>query len=310
MKVIGYLSGWAFSRLAGRGCTINDIKLNELTACIFSGCYVASATNPTLKYIAGINNLKSMVTACHAKGCKVVLSLYDGSGGGGEYTSDYLLSILKSSTLRGQLVNNLYETVRWYYIDGININWESTNRTRELSDQLITELYAVLNPMGKSLSLSLNNNNTIYKFASPEIVNQYVDWMDIQYYNEFTWADVEDQIKVVTDAGYTKEKLCPGTIFQVKDGSEDYIMPYFDLVEQIKPNFDQSVAKVIRINSSFRGNNYLVNGTLTWQGLLDLQYKVDWLKNNGYGGIMVFDVSQDMLKGHQYSMLETIYNRL
>ena len=84
---------------------------------------------------------------------------------------------------------------------------------------------------------------------------------------------------------------------------------YSDVVKEINPTPDQNQASIYSI-TEFDGTAHSVDGgVLWWNGITLAKQKVDFIKNNGFGGVACFDVGEDVFNDSQ-SLLQNIYSEM
>jgi GH18 family chitinase len=132
-KVIGYVPSWAGE--------VSQIDFSRLTHVNYA--FALPNSNGTLRAIENTGKLQSLVTAAHARGVKVSLSI-GGWNGGNDSAFEALAA---NTTARTTFVNACLGVQSQYNLDGIDIDWEypdpgasGTNYTR-LMQQLCTALH-------------------------------------------------------------------------------------------------------------------------------------------------------------------------
>ena len=289
----GYLSGYTCQYMN----PLANIKVEQLTHLAYSHLTVNIST-------AAITDgydwsyIPDIVTAGHAKGIKVLLSLEDDAA--------VLNTVVADNTLRATLVSNIASVLATYNADGIDIDWEDSPAHQALTDTLITDLYAVLHPLGKIISLApliTRYDISVGTAAYLESIN-LMTW-NYGFPNNAPLASFITTMQYFAAGGFPLSKLLGGIPFFANDDIHS-MTGYTRVVDALNPISSQNQANIASI-INFENNLVTVDGgILGWNGTDLARQKVDWLKANGFGGTMCFDVGQDKLN-HPDSLLRHIY---
>jgi GH18 family chitinase len=295
-KIVGYLDGYHIS--IG---DLNKIDINRLTHIIYDAVTVTSSTNPALKTWGdySLSQIDTLVTAAHNANIKAMVTIL------GAWSLTDLKNVITNSDLRAQLIANIRSLCISYDLDGIDIDCE-----QELSPQIysifITELHSALDPLEIDLSIAGS-------WVNPDILvtaSQYLDFINVMCYDMYSpnpypyHALYKDSIAVMqkwADAGFIKSKLLMGIPFYARDDYKLWI-PYDQIVDQLNPADSENSTSI----STFMGKK--VNGGVLWWGSIELDsQKVNWIKTNGFGGVMVYSLGTDKLQSDKSKILH-IYN--
>jgi hypothetical protein len=295
LNLVGYLSGWSMSRVR-----LKDIKIERLRYLLYHSVQVTGAADPTLRSGWGWDYVSQAITTGHSKGIKVLISL--------ACSGPELSSIVNSDALRAALVANIRTMVVSYNADGIGIDWESGEPQAEM-DRLVTDLSAALRPLDKLIFIAAS----WYRHDVSLAASKYVDLITLMTYDMNQphplpyHSLLDDSIAAMylwADAGYPRSKLLMGIPFYGKD-DDGNPATYANIVDFLKPGQGQDQASIDSI-PAWDGLVNRVNGGVLWWGGPDLaRKKVDFIKTQGFGGVMVFDVGQDKLNDPR-SLLQTI----
>lgn len=277
------------------------VKLEQLTNLVYSYVYVTSSTDSTLisKYMDGVNKC---VTAGHAKGIKVSLSLYG--------TTD-LGILLANASLRANLVSNLATIASTNNIDGINIDYEDAYNPdyQNNLNLFIPELYAAIHPMGLQLMQTVCWRGPGFPVNSVSNA-QYLDMISVDAYRSHTLSDAILWLTPWTDAGWPANKIILGCLTDGEDASKKWVATYKDIIDQFNPAPDQSQITADYINSTFYGKQCAVSGgVIKFDCINQIKQKVNYIKTSGFRGIMLFDVCQDKLNDDR-SLLKAVYDEM
>jgi len=296
-KIVGYISGWSLSRIL-----LRNIEVERLTHLIYEGVKVTSSTDPTLYTDWDWKYISETISTGHAKKVKVLISLY--------CSGPELSSIVNSDTLLPVLVTNIKTLIKTYNADGIDIDWESGEPQAEM-DKLVVALFDALHPLDKLITIAAS----WYRCDVSLPVSSYVDFISLMTYGMNNphhlpyHSLIDDSIAAMymwSDAGYPKNKLLMGIPFFAEDNN-GIVATYANVIDELNPASDQNQAKISSIKAWDNLVNTVDGGILWWNGLDLVKEKVVFIKNNGFGGVMVFDIGEDKL-GDPRSLLQNIYD--
>ena len=323
---IGYYPDWG--KWHKPAYTVDKVPYNKLTHVLWS--FITPNTDGTLRGDAADDPsaLDSMVTLAHAAGTKVIVSL----GGGGQ--SENFAPVSKDNTLRQKFVANLVKYVADHNLDGLDMDWEWEYNPVPEADtiaysKLLTELREAL-PKDKSLSAALPCSPYYGKWFTAEILVKNLDWFGFMTYDitgdwdekamfdsplyphegytTWSWEETRDYWK---KRGVPTEKMVfgipsfgfefqgatgPGTNFT--KGSTKQIS-YAQIMENTAWKFHFDSVSVEPYGTT--DNSYV-----TFEDPHSAAVKSRWVKENGYAGIMVWEVSHDYIEGVGNPILDSI----
>ncbi len=284
-KVVGYITHWHLNKLPG-------IQLKGLTHLIWQGIEVTSGTDPTLVVAtdAGWWQISDVVAAGHADGIKVLASLI------GEWGQTDLNNIWKSGSLRTQLINNLVEMVKSYDLDGIDVDNENNNCDMSIYSTFVKDLYEAISPLGKIISIA---GNPFDVCVSSDVFSD-IDFVNVMTYDmavpaHSTYDDSTRAIELWASSGISKDKLLIGIPFYGRDG-DGTAYEYWWIVNKYKPAPNQN--EVVEPKAS--------GGIIWWNGPDLAKEKVQYMKDNGYGGVMMYELGEDSQDSS--SLLQSVYD--
>ena len=268
-KVIGYLPSW--------GGNVSDIQFSKLTHVNYA--FLIPNSDGSLQGIDNLAKMQSLVSAAHAAGVKVAVSV--GGWGGG----DGFHGIVASSGNRTNFVNNMVSYCSRYNLDGVDIDWEYPGDGTEANNfvTMMQSLSTALHGQGKILSAA------VIAYDGTSILSgvfSAVDYMGIMAYDEnnFQHSTYDLAVKSLNywlGRGLPKSKAVLGVPFYAQPNEVGYNTllsqgadPYADV---------------------FNGEGY--------NGITTIQKKTTLAMSQG-AGIMAWDLSTDA-KG-QYSLVTAI----
>jgi GH18 family chitinase len=162
-RVVGYLPAFGMRNTGGLNYDFG--RINYLNIAFVNP---DSSANFTIS-----PSLSQIVTAAHAKGTKVLISI-----GGGSAPAYY--SKLLADTLRGRLINSLAKLSVDYNLDGIDVDLEG-ERIDTNYEAFVTGLSAVLKPKRKLLTSAVA---TAYKSRYTDKALAVYDFINIMSYDK------------------------------------------------------------------------------------------------------------------------------
>ena len=319
---IGYYPDWG--KWHKPAYTVDKVPYEKLTHVLWS--FITPNTDGSLKGDAADDPsaLDEMVTLAHAVGTKVIVSL----GGGSQ--SENFVPVASDDALRGKFIANLVQFVADHNLDGLDMDWEWEYNPVPEADtiaysKLLTELREAL-PKDKSLSAALPCSPYYGKWFTPEVLVKNLDWFGFMTYDwdekamfdsplyphegytTWSWEETRDYWK---KRGVPTEKMVfgipsfgfefkgatgPGTDFT--KGSAKHVA-YKDIVTN--PDweyfYDSIAVEPYGVSST---------GYVTFEDPHSSAVKSRWVKDNGYAGVMVWEVSHDYIEGTGNPILDSI----
>ena len=323
---IGYYPDWG--KWHKPAYTVDKVPYNKLTHVLWS--FITPNTDGTLHGDAADDPsaLDSMVTLAHAAGTKVIVSL----GGGGQ--SENFAPVSKDNTLRQKFVANLVKYVADHNLDGLDMDWEWEYNPVPEADtiaysKLLTELREAL-PKDKSLSAALPCSPYYGKWFTAEVLVKNLDWFGFMTYD--ITGDWDE--KAMFDSplypheGYTTWSWQETFDYWSKRGVPAEKMVFgipafgFEFEGATGPGSDftkgktnsLSYAQIVKNTDweihfdSISVEPYAVsaNSYTTFEDPHSAAIKTRWVKDNGYAGIMVWEVSHDYIEGVGNPILDSI----
>ena len=285
------------------------IDYSQLTHIIFSFAHPTKDGSLLMNGEAALANMRTMVQNAHQHGTKMMLAV----GGwyhieGGE-SYDYFKEAISSATSRTKLINELIGMTERENLDGIDIDFEHP-RSQEDAQNLAAftkKLGEKLHSNGKELSIAVNSK--IHSVAGTEITSvvyepsmfQYVDYVNIMAYDgqwdgeynaanlspyPFTENIVDYWSKLFDNHGVPKEKLVLGVPFYAQP--EDLSIKQMSYAAIINSDPENAKRDTVNLN----GTTYHYNGVTT------IQKKTKLALDNGFGGMMLWELGQDSAGTH------------
>jgi chitinase len=272
-KVIGYLPTW--------GGTVSKVQYDKLTHINYA--FLIPTNTGGYQPLDDPGRLQSIVTAAHAKGVKVIISVGGGGGDVGFRTTAV------NATYRANFVNSMVSFCNQYNLDGVDLDWEYPNAGAQAQGfvTLMQQLANAFHPQGKLVTAAVIGDFGDDSFLST--LFPIADFLNIMAYddNDFqhsTYALAVQCLNYWLGRGLPKEKAVLGVPFYAHP---DYIA-YNDLLNMGADPY----ADVFQ-------NKYGYNGINTIKAKTNLAY-------DRSAGIMMWELSNDENTGAN-SLLSAIH---
>ena len=322
-RVVGYYASWNSSALPH-----TEVKFADLTDIIVA--FGTPDSDGAISYDSGIP-FPQLVAAAHSAGTRVLISL----GGAGSGTA---FSIATSdSAKRANLISNVVSFLKANDYDGVDIDWETPTNSIETGQltSLIQELRARFDAVDTSWLITMTLPPTEYGgqyFDIRSLVN-YVDWFNVMCYdfvgswsaysgqNSPLYESPNDPNQAGSDsdavaywlarsgrgAAIPRNKLVVGVPFYAVQFNAPGLYrkltntttsnPYYpDVMNDLSYGWSYHWDEVSQVP-------YLVNsdttGFITFEDTNSVKLKVDYVLRQQLGGIMIWELSQDLYQGHQ-----------
>ncbi len=265
-RIVGYFPYWESG-------DVSSIDYSKLTDIIYFHIWPNSDGSLNTSAI-NYYDLNTIRDQAHSSGVRVLIAV----GGGG--VSDEFPIMAYDDVARSNFVNNITDFILDNNLDGVDLDWETRINQQKIDyqDVLLEDLASKLHPLEKIVTVAVNGEVVELKESSAN----HVDWVNIMAYDmnwgtaeHSTFVDSADAIKSYESIGISKEKLTLGITFYGRDNSSNAIK-YEEIVLLCSP-----------LPSENYCNDYFFNG-------IDLvNQKTQYVLDNGYGGVMVWNLGQD-----------------
>jgi chitinase len=215
--------------------------------------------------------LTALLGAAHANGVEVSICV------GGWGMGDYFGEMAASPTARANFAANLIDFCADYNLDGVDLDWEPvlTETDRDNYSFLVEELDAAFETYDLLLTVavaSYGGELRVWAFDN-------VDWLNVMAYDmEYPHSDFEKSIGSLEhweSMGMERERLMLGVPFYGRKPNGD-AYTYSYIMDKYSPEPDVDVVNTIYFN-----------------GIDTIKQKTTYVVENGYGGIMIWEVGQD-----------------
>lgn len=314
-KVVGYYPSWLRHKLPA-----DRIPLETLTH--VNHAFVWPRSDGSLQHDFTLNH-PELIEQVHAGGRHILLAV----GGWGH--SDAFPGIAADSTLRRRFIDNLLEFVRTRGYDGIDLDWEYPQSVmdRQNLNRLMAELRQRCNAQTPPLLLTMAISSGAYygQWHDYETLAEYVDWFNVMTYDYHgSWTphaghnaplfpspqcphgSIEASLQYLTGVRrIPASRLLLGIPFYGRqfNASElygpstggDVTYNYSDIAGFLAGGGWQ------RYWDSTSAVPYLLNDGrtrfITYDDSLSVSYKVQFARERGLGGVMIWALGQDVVGG-------------
>ena len=229
-------------------------------------------------------------------GAKLMICL-----GGNSRTNGFPV-VATNPKLRSTFVQNMKDFLVQHDLDGVDLNWEYPQGRAQWQGLwlIIDELYEVLHPLGKVITMA------VYPSQEPLLPSETLKKLDLvldmAYDNVCARGErppckhstYEFATRVINDAekhGFPLEKLALGVPFYARDVNNGVPETYAELVKQFNIDDSPSIDRI---------GNWYYNGPKT------IAKKVRLAHDRGLGGIMIWELGQDVLPDAPGSLLAAL----
>ena len=209
---------------------------------------------------------------------------------GGEW-----LKMVSNETARTNFANNVKNVLDKYNMDGVDLDFEWAYSPSELTNysKAIVKLRGVL---GKNVFFTVSLHPVSYKITSEAIAA--VDFISFQCYGPqaalFSFARFKSDGQTAVEYGIPQNKLVMGVPFYGTTGTAGEQVAYCDLIN--KGNLTNTSVDEWMYN----GKNYTFNSQNT------IRQKTQYVCENGFGGIMSWDLATDVDVTNDKSLLKVV----
>lgn len=290
LKIFAFYPDW--NKLTG----VTNEQLDRLTHVIYFSIPPPKDGNVTDVYVASKLDGQSLIEVVDRggpRGVKVLLGV-GGAAMGGVNPSLFFPDLAKDATARTKFATTIAKFCRDNGLGGIDIDWEFPSS----SGADLTNLGLLLDEVRKAFStdlivtLSINPEITYGKAA----LDKANDVLVMSYDNSPpTTIQAEKDMTKVAGIVTDKVKLSLGVPFYGRIGWPGGAPLEYRNIVKANPTLSPTADQV---------GNYTFNGTTT------LAAKTDIVINNGYGGLMIWEITSDHKDTPAGRLLSAMYNEI
>ncbi|HET7114969.1 MAG TPA: glycosyltransferase [Hanamia sp.] len=131
-----------------------------------------------------------------------------------DFDGKLLHYILKDTIARNRLIQQIADTLSFYHLDGINVDFEElTEKTNEPLTAFQKKLYETLHSRNMLVTMDVEPKNSDYDYAKLSDYNDYIVLMAYDEYNGSTGpGPISDQKWIEDAVSWTSDKIDPSKI--------------------------------------------------------------------------------------------------
>lgn len=327
--IVGYYPDWG--KWNTPVYTWKEVPYEKLTHVLWSFISPDSLGNLRGNAIDDPADLDSMVALAHKVNTKVIISL------GGAGSCEYFASVRKDQNLRANFVHNLMNFIKDHNLDGVDMDWEYSSVPVASEDtiaynRLLSDIRDSL-PQEKTLSAAIPCSDYYGKYFNIDAMKDKLDWFGFMTYditgywdelarynsplypngNRTTWS-WKETAEYWGNRGVPAEKMVFGIPFfgfefdaatgpaSTFNGNATYLEYKNICCRTDQEYFFDSVALVPYAVSS--------GSYTTFDDPKSASLKTQWVKDNQYAGVMIWELSQDIMEDGSQPMLSAIYETM
>ena len=225
---------------------------------------------------------------------------------GGASAGGNLTTMAKDTTKRNAYVNAVVAFCQKWGVQGIDMDWEVFNGTQPdsaLFGQLHRQMYAALHPLGYLFTTAIGvapATGATSKYLYAKNVNWCVDGINVMAYganamdsygNQATLLQIQNYLTMFMANGVPASKLILGVPFYLNSTTANPTTQLYSWLVSQTSNLDSAA------------NTYQAYG---YNSVKIMQDKVKYLRHNGFGGIVAWEMGQDVIATSPYSLISAI----
>jgi GH18 family chitinase len=285
---------------------VSEIQWDKITRIVYAFAKPNADGSLNTSDLTALDQLKE---AAHANGVEIYYSV----GGGGSH-SDNFPAIAADPEAREKLVNEVRQFLFEHCLDGVDMDWErwssgDNQAERQAYLEIIKNIKAEIEPFGMGLSIDVSASNWGGKHILDE-VEDHVDYVQIMAYDfSGPWSDpgphssFEQSIGSGADEGSTglaywvnyrgfaKNKIILGVPFYGRDfDNQGGAGITYSTILDMYPDAWQ----------------YDKVDNIYYNGLATMEQKAQYVKDEQYPGVMIWELAQDYYDADSLSLLHTL----
>jgi Glycosyl hydrolases family 18 len=281
VPVLGHYPGYAAQNLP-----VDRIRYEKLTRIAYFSVWPMADGDPNVSEV-NVTDLRELVARADANGVRTLITV------GGWERSAYFAPMAASARTRANFATKLLQYCLDYDLDGAELDWEpvSTANDRTNYSLLVEKVHQEFEPFGLSLSISVSAYG---HEITPEAID-FVESVNVMAYDatpphHSTFDFAISALDHWEQYGVPRRKLVLGLPFygKTKDGTG---YAYRDIFDAYHPDPDADFV-----------------GGIGFNGVSTIKKKTAYVVNNGYRGIMIWEISQDT--SGQSSLLDAVVDAI
>jgi hypothetical protein len=291
-RLVGYLPDYDGS-YAGFASTLNFKHMTHLMLAFGLPPLCKGACTAKSDMTFSLNqtdaDIDTLVTAAHAAGLRVMLSI-----GGGDDSSDRRISQFYNAGLSTQLAASLDRYLTAHNLDGADVDMEDPTNMGPDYEAFVTAVIAKLHPEGKSVTAAVAQWLQTQNVMSNSTLHQF-DFVNVMVYSNL--SDCRNDLAYFSSLGEPASQMTLGAPFfgQSEDGS-------------LAETYATILAAYPKAWQSDEVSGGALDGGATLYYVGDATMAEEAQLGKQYGGVAIWELSQDAPAPH--SLLDVIQNHL
>jgi hypothetical protein len=281
LPVIAYFPDYGRDTLA-----IADIRYEKVTHIVYFSLVPRANGNLDTSNVNS-SDLQELVTNADANGVKVLISV------GGAGRSNHFSAMAANPTARDNFIAKLTQFCLDYGLDGADLDWEPVTSATDRNNYscLVKHLDHELKPRGLMLTIAVG---AYEQEIVPEAIGCF-DWLAVMAYDDTpphhsSFERATTSLSHWENYGVPRPKAMLGLpFFGINAGGTYYY--YLSIVDTYHPGPEV---------------DYI--GGIGFNGINTIKQKTEYVVNNGFGGIMIWQLAQDTTDAT--SLLDAIHSAI
>jgi Glycosyl hydrolases family 18 len=289
--IIGYLPDYEFSHFSSIDLgTLSQINYFSITA------NSSGALSTTSSSGFSLSQLQTVVTAAHAAPSRVSVSITIDPGSAFQAIAD-------SSTATTAFVANVMSFISTYHLDGVDLDYEpGTLTTMQKNDygNLLAALHAQTSAHGLILSAAVQVSQMIVPKADLSDIDRYfvMDY-DLEFDSSAPYDESLTYLAGWANYGVPKADLFMGVPFYGRSGSS-WGDSTTETYAQILTAYEAANGGALPSPDADTVTIGLTGPTWGFNGPTTVHNKAVFVLQNGYGGMMIWELGQDQFASGGY----------
>ena len=223
---------------------------------------------------------------------------------GGNKASPALNEYSQNPIILSQVVKDIEVHLDKYDLAGVDINWEQ-HPLADSYNKFFTALRNELDPKYK-INITVNGNHYGHKHLK-QTIKAFADTVQLMFYDSladtthYSLANIKQQVALWTSGNDALDKQ------KIIIGMPGYAIPNLPFAQRPKPiaiRYSKIVAAEPNIPSSRDHYDYTNGHRYYFNGVDTIKEKTQWAKENGYKGVMFWQLDHDVDVSSDQSLIK------
>ncbi|MDR0303339.1 MAG: carbohydrate-binding protein [Chitinispirillales bacterium] len=274
-----------------------DAQLDRLTHLVLFSITPGAGGTAPLPSGGWAKDIGGVVNSAHNKGVKVIIAL-----GGWEKTGSFVENVQAGT--RQTFVNNIVNMVNANNFDGVDIDWEYPTGNQQKNDfaDFMADLKTALGNKRLSFAIGASYKPDEYSTKAYNAMDAlHLMTYDMGGGHHADEAKAEAKLDEWINSGkIAKEKVFLGVPFYGRGSAGEET--YAAIINSDSASLSQANSKTVYIDGQPKIYNY--------DGIPTIKSKTRYAYERDAGGIMIWELGQDVPAANRYSLLNAIYQEV